>query len=114
MWRSTSRSRVVSWSSSGSKGAPGVADDVEVGAELGAQAGEEEAVVVDEEEPGPRGGAHDAGTGTRSCTSVPAPGVLDTTAVPPTRWMRPRIDSAMPCRSEGTAVGSKPRPWSRT
>ena len=43
-------------------------------------------------------------------TSVPSPGVDTMTALPPLRVMRWRIDSAMPRRSSGTWVVSKPRP----
>src|SRR4029453_445888 len=105
----------------------GFAHDLELLAEFRAQAGEEEVVVVDEEHAGPPGrlaGVPWWGTGTARAhalsrgivrvTPVPPPGRLVTTALPPWRRMRPRIDSAMPRRSSGTSAGSKPLPWSRT
>ena len=52
--------------------------------------------------------------GTESWTSAPSPGAERTTAEPPKRAMRARMDWAMPCLSSGTAAGSKPRPRSRT
>ncbi len=99
----------------------GGADDGELGPQLGPQPGEEELVVVDQEHPdgaagAPRGNAHrpSLGRGMVMVTSVPAPGSLAMATVPPWRWMRPRIESAMPWRSGGVASGSKPLPWSRT
>ena len=52
--------------------------------------------------------------GSRSWTQVPRPGLETMATPPPWRWMRPRIESAMPRRSVGTASGSKPSPSSRT
>ena len=58
-------------------------------AELGADAGEEERVIVDEyDSPCHRG--------SRSSTSVPAPGALVTSALPPARSSRPLIESRIP------------------
>ncbi len=86
---------------------PGLADDVDAVAELRADAGEEQAVIVDEDDaPFHRGSL--------SSTSVPAPGALVTTELPPARSRRPLIDSRIPCLSPGTAAGSKPAPRSRT
>ena len=87
----------------------GFADDLDRLAELAANAGAEEIVVVDE---------HDAAAAhgclaRRSSTSVPSAEDVSV-AVPPARVMRPRIDSAIPCASAGTASGSKPPPRSRT
>src|SRR5689334_12610549 len=85
----------------------GLAHDVDGVTEFGADACEEEAVIVDE---------YDAARhlGSLSSTSVPFPGELVTSALPPARSSRPLIDSRMPRRSSGTAVGSKPTPRSRT
>ncbi len=49
-----------------------------------------------------------------SVTFVPSPGADCTVASPPCRLIRPRMDSATPLRSPGTAAGSKPLPRSRT
>src|SRR5690606_22583056 len=94
-------------------------------AQLGPHAGAEHLVVVDEED---AGDAHGAGSWARwsvrsvrsgvraisRATSVPSPGALWTSARPPWRAMRPRMDSRMPSRPGSTASGSKPRPRSRT
>src|SRR5688500_4013240 len=90
--------------------APGRTDDFDCVAELRAHSGEEERVVVDEDDPR----LHDALLGRRSSTSVPSPGVLAIVARPPTRSSLPSIDSTMPRRSPGTAARSKPAPRSRT
>ena len=84
----------------------GLADDLDGVTELGAHAGEEEAVVVDEDD----ATLH---RGSLSSTSVPPPGGLVTVALPPARSRRPSIDSRMPSRSSGTAPRSKPTPRSR-
>ena len=47
-----------------------------------------------------------------SSISVPSPGVDLTTALPPWRSMRPRIESRTPRRSSGIESMSKPRPRS--
>src|SRR6185436_8130277 len=90
--------------------ARGLPDEVDGVAELGAHAGPEEAVVVDQDDAAP----HDAPRGSVSSTSVPSPGAVVTSAVPPTRAMRPSIDSATPRRSCATAARSNPEPRSRT
>ena len=93
----------------------GLADDLELILQLGAQPAAEELMVVDQEEPGPRaGGSHDAALGSSRWTSVPCPGLLVTVAVPPWRRILPTTDWAMPRRSAGTAPTSKPAPSSRT
>ena len=51
--------------------------------------------------------------GQRQPTSVPPP-VLRIAACPPSRAIRPTIDSRQPRRSAGTSSGSKPAPLSRT
>ena len=86
----------------------GLADDLDVALELGAHAGAEEPVVVDDHD------ARHAVPGSVSSTSVPAPGAEWIAARPPWRAMRPTIDSRTPRRSAGTAAGSKPGPRSRT
>ena len=92
-------------------------------AELGLHAGPEHRVVLDEEDAGPAGRRRAARRrahltrsrrGMDSWTSAPSPGAERTTAEPPKRAMRARIDWAMPWRSSGTASGSNPRPRSRT
>ena len=55
-----------------------------------------------------------AARGIVSAISVPSPGTLTTFAVPPRRSIRACTDSDSPLRSDGTVVGSKPRPRSRT
>lgn len=67
-----------------------IPDDVELTAQLHLHAGEEQMVVIDEE---------DARPGHRfitSSTSVPSPGTETMVAVPPWRLIRPLIDSAIP------------------
>ncbi len=92
-----------------------LADDLELVAELGAQATAEELVVVDQEHADAVcGHSHPATLGTRICTSVPSPGAVVKVAVPPSRRMRPTMNSLMPRRSGGTLSRSKPRPLSRT
>ena len=108
----------------GGLGLVGFAHHLDRVAELGPDAGPEDGVVLDEEDPGPPAAARQPGTGaahlTRSrrgmdsWTSAPSPGAERTTAEPPKRAMRARMDWAMPWRSSGTASGSKPRPRSRT
>ena len=93
-------------------------------AELGLHAGTEHRVVLDEKDPGAAGRPVRCGSrrahrtrarrGIDSCTSAPWPGADRTTAAPPKRTMRARIDWAMPWRSSGTVSGSKPQPRSRT
>src|SRR5262249_4861380 len=90
--------------------AAGLADDLDQVAEFGAHTGQEQAVVVDQDD----APLHDAFLGSRSSTSVPAPGELVTVACPPARSIRPSIDSAMPRRPAGTELRSKPAPRSRT
>ena len=77
----------------------GLPHELHVAFELGAHAGAEQLVVVDEQDPD-----HNL-----SSTSVPSPGVLWTAALPPWRAMRPTIDSAMPRRSGGTSSGVEAR-----
>src|SRR6516165_1971175 len=94
-----------------------LAHHVDLPAELGADPGAEQAMVVDQDDPR---GAHvrPAGWATArgifSDTLVPSPGAVLTVAVPPRRAIRPWMDSARPLRSSGTASGSKPCPRSRT
>ncbi len=93
-------------------------------AELRLHTGAEHCMVLDQENTGPPcrlGGsicrrAHRtrARRGMDSCTSAPSPGADRTTAEPPKRTMRARMDCAIPCRSSGTASGSNPQPRSRT
>ena len=87
----------------------GVADDVDEAFELGAHAGAEQAVVVDEHDARQRG--HQDIT---SSTSVPSPGRVWIAARPPWRSIRPSTDSRRPRRSGGIAARSKPGPRSRT
>src|SRR5262249_30572551 len=87
---------------------PGFADDVDPVAELAADAGPEERVVVDEDDAQCHGRRS-----SRSSTSVPSPGVEVIVAVPPARASRASIDSAMPRRSAGTVLRSNPAPRSR-
>src|SRR6185312_6244629 len=87
--------------------------------ELRLHARAEELVVVDDHDRRRRGVRHvpPPSSGTRcaeSDTSVPPPGMERTSARPPARSMRPRIDSRTPRRSAGTAASSKPGPRSRT
>src|SRR5579864_6950444 len=100
-----------------------LADDLDVGTELGSNSRTEQAVVVHDEHARPlatsraharAGWTITAGRRIDSATSVPCPGTLTTSTVPPRRSMRPCTDSDSPFRSDGTAVGSKPRPRSRT
>ena len=76
--------------------ARGLAHELDVALELGAHAGAEEPVVVDD------GDARHAAPGSVSSTSVPAPGAEWIAARPPWRAMRPTIDSRTPRRSSGT------------
>ena len=88
-------------------------------AELGSHTREEKVVVVDQEHAHLRPGPRLAGPvphsrpapvlGMTSSTSVPWPGALRMTAVPPWRVMRARMDSAMPCRSVADRVGVEAR-----
>ena len=89
-----------------------LADDVDRFRELRANAREEELVIVDEYD----ATLHAVLRGSLSSTSVPLPGSLVIVACPPARASRPSIDSAMPCRSGGTAARSKPAPrsWTKT
>ena len=93
---------------------PGIAHDPAAAAELRADAGAEELVVVHHEDADSRrdtgGRGHGARLGSRITTSVPAPGRLLMTALPPCRSMRPMIESAIPRRSAATASASKPAP----
>ena len=107
----------------GGLGLVGFAHHIHRVAELGPDAGPEDGMVLDQEDPGPSarlgarlGGRHltRARRGMQSWTSAPSPGAERTMAEPPKRAMRARMDCAMPCRSSGTASGSKPRPRSRT
>ncbi len=87
----------------------GLADDLDRLAELRSNARAEDVVVVDEDD---AAAAHDR-LSSRSSTSVPS--AEDTiAAVPPTRSMRPRIESAIPCESGDSSSGSNPVPRSRT
>src|SRR4051794_8950431 len=92
--------------------ARGLAHDLDGIAQLGPHAGEEELVVVDQHD----ATFHGALRGRRSSTSVPSPRAVTIVALPPARSSRPSIDSAMPRRSAGTAVRSKPDPrsWTKT
>src|SRR5439155_16596092 len=85
-----------------------LADDLDGRLEPGAHAGAKEVVILHEDDAAQR--PHDS----LSSTSVPAPGAETMRAVPPTRSILPRIDSATPRRSGATASGSKPAPRSRT
>lgn len=78
--------------------------------QFGSDAGAEQGVILDEDEPN----GHRPPRGMRSSTSVPEPDLETTVAVPPARRTRPTIESAMPRRSSGTLVWSKPTPVSRT
>ena len=103
----------------GSGGLVGFAHQLDRVAELGPDAGPEDGVVLDQEDarpPGGFGGGHFTRSrrGMQSWTSAPSPGAERTTAEPPKRATRARMECAMPCRSSGTASGSKPRPRSRT
>ena len=83
-------------------GGPG---NTEVASEFGSDATEEQLVIVDEVD---RRVGH--GVSNSRCTSVPVPTSLVISTVPPRRATRPRIESAIPCRSASMASGSKPRP----
>ena len=108
----------------GGLGLVGFAHHLDRVAELGPDAGPEDGMVLDQEDSGPptRLGRHGVGgrhltrarRGMQSWISAPSPGAERTTAEPPKRAIRARMDWAMPCRSSGTASGSKPRPRSRT
>jgi hypothetical protein len=87
-----------------------LADEVDRVAELGAHARAEQAMVVHEHD----APSHARLPGSVSSTSVPSPGAEAIVAVPPTRRMRPSIDSAIPRRSSATRERSKPTPRSRT
>ena len=93
-----------------------LADDLERLAQLGAHARQEQPVVVDDEHPHGRGRRRSRGRPREPQADLgPArPATRPTSAVPPYRCRRPRIESAMPRRSSGTVSGSKPFPWSRT
>src|SRR5439155_6941910 len=87
----------------------GVADDREGPTEFAPDAGQEQPMIVDHEHADGRV-AHVVDLGTFRRTSVPAPGVLVTTARPPTLSIRPSIESAMPRRSAPTEARSNPPP----
>src|ERR671919_1305273 len=91
---------------------PGLADDLHRPGELRPDAGEEERVVVHQDD----ARLHDALRSTRSSTSVPSSGALTIVACPPARSSRPSIESTSPRRSGGTAARSKPAPrwWTKT
>src|ERR1022692_3847069 len=111
-----------------------LADDLDLVAELGPDPGAEQAMIVNEDDPGPviglwpaavlagRAGRVHARLGWRSPaargivrdTSVPSPWAVRTVADPPRRVIRACTDSVSPFRSPGTARGSNPRPRSRT
>src|SRR4051812_12887993 len=86
---------------------PRVAHHLDEPVELGAHAGPEQPVVVDDDD-----ARHFSSS--VSSTSVPAPGAAVIRALPPWRAIRATIDSRTPRRSSGTAAGSKPAPRSRT
>ncbi len=88
----------------------GLGDDVDRGAELGAYAGAEHGVVVDDHDAAGHGASLGRGArvGSESRTSVPSPGTLRTEALPPWRSIRPTMLLRTPCRSSATAAGSKP------
>src|SRR5664280_2280551 len=90
----------------------GLPDDLHAVAEFGPHARAEEPVVVDQHNPGP-GRCHRAlpvgCSGRLSSISVPLPGELWITAVPPWRSIRPTTDSRMPARSAATASSAPPR-----
>ncbi len=100
------------------------ADHFEFRTELGAHAGEKQLMVVDEEDarvtvplthvPLTHVVASSFTRGRVISTSVPSPGVLRISAVPPARASRSTIEPEIPRRSSATAAGSKPRPRSRT
>ena len=100
----------------------GLADDLHRLTELRLHTRPEDGVVLDEEDARAGGGlsavrgAHGTRSrrGMESWTSAPSPGAERITVAPPKRATWARIDCAMPCRSPGTAPGSKPRPRSRT
>ena len=98
---------------------------VDAVAQLGPHAGAEHLVVVDEEHGGQRGGHPPTSSsrarrrrgrvgspsrtlGTSTTISVPSPRVLCTSALPPWRAMRPRIDSRTPSRPGSTWPGRSP------
>ena len=83
----------------------GVADHVDAPAELGAHAGAEELVVVDEHDA--RRSAHASRSSIELDLGAVA-GRVRSRRVPPWRAIRPTIDSRMPRRSSGTAARSKP------
>jgi len=83
-----------------------VADHVDDVCHLCANAGAEQAVIVDEEDPD----RHADARGTRKRTSVPPPIAVAIATSPPARPMRPSIESAIPRRSEATDARSKPAP----
>src|SRR5690606_37294357 len=85
----------------------GLTDHFQVVRELGANAGSEQIVIVDDEDT-------DGHSGTSSFHSVPQPGSERTVACPPRLATRPMMDSLTPSRSVGRSCGSKPRPRSRT
>ena len=91
----------------------GVPDQLERLAQLGADARQEQPVVVDQEHPD-RPGHDPSRLGMRRWTSVPSAGTLLTVATPPPRSIRPTIDSLIPWRSVGTSTSSNPLPSSRT
>ena len=95
---------------------PGVAENVDQVLELGAHAGAEQGVVVDDDDASAveRIRSRRRSPSIRSATSVPPPGIARDLASPPSRSIRPMIDSRTPRRSAGTAAGSKPGPRSRT
>ncbi len=83
-------------------------DDLEVLAQLGSHAGEEQLVVVHQEQ-------LDHPRSNRRCTSVPSPGSLLSSALPPCRRIRATIDSAIPTPvGRDSAVDRTPCPWSVT
>src|ERR1700733_1587418 len=86
----------------------GLAHQLELPAELGPDTGPEQAVIVDQHDPG----THEHGM--VNVTLVPSPTADVMTAVPPNRRIRPRMDSVTPLRSPGRTDGSNPLPRSLT
>ena len=80
----------------------GVADDLEVAPELGPDAGSEQLVVVDDEDPD----RHGALLGSLSTTSVPAPGRLCTVARPAVALhaANDRVRDAAPVGRDGVGI----------
>ena len=105
----------------------GLADDLDRVAQLGAHAGAEHPVVVDQHHarravrrgagraaPGVGSSVTVALLGISSWTSVPSPSALRTWPAPPWRSIRPKTDWRRPEPVLGHGAGSNPGPRSRT